>query len=454
MSVAQPAAEGAAASAASAAAAAAAALPAPPAPAASAASAAPPPLARDVRTITVVSLVHGGSHFGQLMVPPLFPFIAPAFELSNTQLGLLVSVFFVVSGVGQALAGFLVDRQGADRVLFGGLALLALAALGLGASPNYATLLVFMALAGLGNCVFHPVDFSILNARVHTTRLGNAYAAHGISGSLGWAAAPLVMVGVAALSSWRMALFVAAAALAVLLALALWQRPTLTMPSQVRRARPVTGDSPAAATNEAAVESSFAFLRLPAVWACFTFFLIFAAALGGVQTFAPAAASKVHGINAEQVALCISAYMVAGAVGMVLGGHLLSDPTRTALIAACGFGFAALVALAIGVVDWPAAWVPVLCGVMGFSSGIAGPSRDLLVKQATPPGATGRVYGVVYAGLDAGLVVAPLAFGALMDAGQYRSVWVGVALLFGMLIASTLNVRRTSRGPREVPAAA
>jgi MFS family permease len=138
--------------------------------------------------------------------------------------------------------------------------------------------------------------------------------------------------------------------------------------------------------------------------------------------------------------------MVAGALGMVLGGHLLSDPRRTALIAACGFGFTALVALAIGLVDWPPAWVPLLCGVMGFSSGIAGPSRDLLVKQATPPGATGRVYGVVYSGLDAGLVVAPLAFGALMDAGQYRSVWLGVALLFGLLIVSTLNVKRTSRG--------
>ena len=407
------------------------------------AAAAPPPaasLARDVRTISVVSIAHGGSHFCQLMVPPLFPWIAPAFGLSNTQLGLLMSVFFVVSGFGQAFAGFIVDRHGAERVLFGGLALLALAALGLGASPNYATLLVFMGVAGLGNCVFHPVDFSILNSRVHNTRLGNAYAAHGISGSLGWALAPVFVVGIAALGSWRTSLFAVAVAVAGLLALVVWQRGSLGVPKVVP-ARPVESRSAAVA---APADDKFAFLRLPAVWACFGFFFVFAAALGGIQSFAPAAASKMHGITPEQVALCLSAYMVCGALGMVVGGQLLSDPRRTALIAALGFGFAALVAVAIALGNWPPAWVPVLCGVMGFGSGIAGPSRDLLVKQATPPGATGRVYGVVYSGLDAGLVVAPLLFGVLMDAGMYRTVWLGVALLFALLIVTALNVKRAS----------
>ncbi len=409
---------------------------------------APPTLARDVRTISVVSVAHSGSHFCQLMVPPLFPWIAPEFGLSNTQLGLLMSVFFVVSGVGQALAGFVVDRQGPQRVLFAGLALLALAALGLGASPNYATMLVFMALAGLGNCVFHPVDFSILNARVHTTRLGHAYAAHGISGSLGWALAPLFVVSIAAWTSWRSALFAVSLAVGLLLALMGWQRAALGAPLPARSKRePAAASEASAGTPAGPGEDRFAFLRLPAVWACFGFFLVFSAALGGVQSFAPAAAAHMHGISPEQVAMCLSAYMLCGAAGMVLGGQLLRDPRRSALIAALGFGFAALIALAIGLGHWPAAWVPVLTGVMGFGSGIAGPSRDLLVKQATPPGATGRVYGVVYSGLDAGLVFAPLLFGVLMDAGLYRAVWVGVAALFALLIVTALNVKRASGAP-------
>jgi MFS family permease len=398
---------------------------------------------RDVHTISVVSIAHAGSHFGQLMVPPLFPFIAAAFGLSNTQLGLLISVLFVVSGVGQALAGFVVDRHGPERVMFAGLALMALAALGLGASPNYAALLFFAGVAGLGNCVFHPVDFSILNQRVHGTRLGHAYAAHGISGGLGWALAPVFMVGIAAGSSWRVALYAAAALLAALLLFVLWQRAALTVPRALATAR--SPDERGSAAPATAAAGRLAFLRLPAVWACFGFFFIFAAALGGVQSFAPAAASKVHGISTEQVALCVSAYMVANALGAVVGGQLLSDPRRSALLAGGGFGFAALVALAIGLSSWPAAWVPVLCGVMGLGGGIAGPSRDMLVKQATPAGATGRVYGVVYSGLDAGLVVAPLLFGVLMDAGLYRAVWFGVAGLFALLIVTALNVQRSSR---------
>jgi MFS family permease len=97
--------------------------------------------------------------------------------------------------------------------------------------------------------------------------------------------------------------------------------------------------------------------------------------------------------------------------------------------------------------------VPVLFGVMGFGGGIAGPSRDLLVKQATPAGATGRVYGVVYSGLDVGMTVAPVLFGALMDAGAYRGVWLGVAFAQLVLIATAFNVKRNWRRPPPAAAA-
>ncbi len=399
--------------------------------------AAPAPLRQDASTIGLVSVAHGVSHFCQLIVPPLFPWIGAHFALSNTQLGLLMSVFFIVSCVGQAGAGFVVDRYGADRVLFGGLTLLAVAAAGLSVSPSYAVMLLFMAVAGLGNCVFHPVDFSILNARISAPRLGHAYAAHGISGNLGWALAPVFVVGLTgATGSWRWAL-AGVSALALVVIGWLWlRRRDLSLPPR-----------PAVARASAAGDSSFGFLRLPAVWTCFVFFLVFAAALGGVQSFAPAAAGKLHGVPAAQVAICLSVYMVTAAGGMVLGGHLVRDPQRSVRVAAAGFGVAALIALTIGLGDWSPAMVLVLFGLMGFGAGIAGPSRDLLVKQATPEGATGRVYGVVYSGLDVGMTLAPLLFGALMDAGRFREVWVGVALLLGLLIVTAVNVRRSGRKP-------
>jgi predicted MFS family arabinose efflux permease len=278
------------------------------------------------------------------------------------------------------------------------------------------------------------VDFSILNGRVSQPRLGHAYAAHGISGNLGWAFAPVFVVGIAQVSSWRVALVaVAVLVVAVLLLLVLW-RDVLEPPA-----------APAPAQPGAPAEHSLAFLRIPAVWYCFFFFLTFAVSLSAVQSFAPQAAAVLHGVPAAQIALCMSAYMFSAAGGMVLGGHLVRQPQRSSQVVALGFGFAAVVALLIGFGDWPAWTVPVLFGLMGAGAGIAGPSRDLLVKQATPAGATGRVYGVVYSGLDVGQAIAPALFGLLMDHGQYRWIWVGVALAQGLLIANGFNIRRQWR---------
>jgi len=145
------------------------------------------------------------------------------------------------------------------------------------------------------------------------------------------------------------------------------------------------------------------------------------------------------------VALCLTLYMVCAAGGMVLGGFLASDPSRCERIVGAGFGIAACVAAVIGFAPVPGALVPLLFGVMGFSAGIAGPSRDLLVKKSTPENATGRVYGVVYAGLDIGQAIAPLIFGRLMDQGNYRGVWLGLMIVQGILIVSAFRVRRTRR---------
>ena len=299
-------------------------------------------------------------------------------------------------------------------------------------------MLVFMAVAGLGNCVFHPVDFSILNARVSAPRLGHAYAAHGISGNLGWALAPVFVVGIAhGTGSWRLALFSVSGVIAAVL-LGVWLCRSWLVVASARPAAAGHG-APAAAGG------SFDFLRLPAVWSCFGFFLVFALALGSLQTFAPAAAGKLHDVPAAQVAVCLSIYMASAAAGMVFGGFLVRDPRKSARIVAVGFGISAAVALLIALGDWPALAVPALFAVMGFGGGIAGPSRDLLVKQATPPGATGRVYGVVYSGLDVGMTIAPVVFGALMDAGAYREVWLGVALAQLVLIATAFNVKRSWR---------
>jgi predicted MFS family arabinose efflux permease len=296
-------------------------------------------------------------------------------------------------------------------------------------------LMAWALVAGLGNGVFHPVDYTLLNRKVSAPRLGHAYSVHGITGSLGWALAPALLVPIALASGWRVALG-CAGALAWGVLVVLWlNRAGLSLPAA---ARPAQGT---AVANGAAFE----FLRIPSVWMCFGFFFVYAVVLSVVQAFAPEAARQLHDVPVGLVAMCLTIYMVCSAGGMVVGGFLASDPSRCERIVGIGFGIAAMVALAIGLSPVPALAIPALFGVMGFASGIAGPSRDLLVKRSTPENASGRVYGIVYAGLDIGQACAPLVFGRLMDHGQYTGVWMGLVAAQLLLITSAFNVRRARR---------
>jgi len=393
-----------------------------------------PPARQDVTLIALVGLAHGVSHFSQLLLPPLFPWLKDAFNVSYAELGLLLTIFFVVSCVVQTLSGFVVDKFGPLPVLFAGLALIGLAALGFGSSPSYGVMAVFTVIAGIGNGVFHPVDYTLLNRKVHPSRLGHAFSVHGITGSLGWALAPAFVVPIAMATSWRTALF-CAAALTFTVLIVLWF-------NRGRFELEVAAPKKAGAS---APEGSLSFLTIPAVWMCFGFFFFYAMALSGVQTFAPTAARILHDVPVNLAAMCLTVYMVSSACGMVAGGFMVSDPARCERIIGTGFGVAAATALVLGFASVPALLVPVLFGVMGFGAGTAGPSRDLIVKRASPPNATGRVYGVVYSGLDIGQAVAPLIFGTLMDHQQPSMVWLGIALVQGVLIVNAFNVRKARR---------
>ncbi|MDP9929238.1 MFS transporter [Variovorax paradoxus] len=392
----------------------------------------------DAQLIGLVGLAHAISHFSQLILAPLFPWLKDAFNVSYTELGAVLTVFFVVSCIVQAASGFIVDKLGPRPVLFVGLGALALAAFGYALAQSYWMLLLCAIVGGIGNGVFHPVDYTLFNRKVAPTRLGHAYSVHGITGSLGWALAPAFVVPIAIAFSWRVAL-ASAGALAIVVLLVLWAyRSVLSL--DVKTVQKATGHG-----EPAPIGGEFDFLRIPAVWMCFGFFFFYAVVISVVQTFAPVAAGHLHAVPVALVAVCLTVYMVASAGGMVVGGFLASDPSRCERIVGTGFGIAAVLALVLAFAQFPPVMVPVLFGAMGFVSGVAGPSRDLLVKRSTPPNATGRVYGVVYAGLDIGQALAPLVFGRLMDHAQYTSVIVGLALVQAVLIASAFNVRRVRR---------
>lgn len=395
----------------------------------------PVPLRQDASLIGLIGIAHLCSHFSQLLLPPLFPWLKEAFHTSYAELGFLMTIFFVVSCTVQTLSGFWVDRYGPRPVLYAGLGLLALAAFGFAASTSYVMLMGFAVVAGLGNGVFHPVDYTLINRKVSAPRLGHAYSVHGISGNLGWAVAPALLVPLTLLYSWRVALVAAGVLVLAVLLLCVGQGRRLALAPM----------APAHAATGAPGEGRLDFLRIPAVWMCFAFFFVFAMALSVVQAFAPEAARQLHAVPLTLVAVCLTAYMVASASGMLVGGFLATDPVRSERVVGTGFAVAAGISLLLGLAPLPALAVPVLFACMGFAAGFAGPSRDLLIKRSTPENASGRVYGVVYSGLDIGQAVSPLIFGLLMDQQAWRALFVGLALVQLTLVVTALRVRRTRR---------
>lgn len=392
-------------------------------------------LRQDARVIGLVGLAHGVSHFYHLILAALFPWLKTAFDLSFAQLGLLMTVFFVVSGVGQALAGFVVDRVGARRVLFCWMALLGVSALLLSAAPSYPMLLLGSMVAGLGNSVFHPADYTILNQRVSRERLAHGFSVHGISGNFGWAAAPVFLATVAAFAGWRTALLSAALLPLAVLALLWVNRDAL-------RSDPV-----AAHPKGQPQGGSLDFLRLPAVWMSFGFFFLTAVALGGIQSFSSTSLVALYQMSLASATTAYTAYMLASAGGMVLGGFMAAKARNHDRTIAGAFTLAAALAVLLAAAVVPGWMAVLLMGAIGLAAGVAGPPRDLLIRAAAPKNATGRVFGVVYSGLDSGLAVGPLLFGALMDAHHPSWVFICIALFQLLAIATAVGVGGSSRAP-------
>lgn len=405
----------------------------------------PVPLRQDATVIGLVGLAHAASHFGHLLLPPLFPIFMKEFGLSFSQLGLLMTVFFVISGVGQACAGFVVDKLGARPVLFVSMGLFALACVVGSTVSGYSGLMAVAAIAGLANAPLHPADFTILNQRVSALRLGHAFSAHGLTGNLGWAAAPVFLAGFGALVGWRGAYLAAAAMYAAILMLLYVKRDRIRTDAIV--------PSPKAA-NAAPQDHSLAFMKLPVVWWCFAFFLLSTMTMAVVQSFSASILQAVHHVSFEAATFTLTAYMLCGALGMFVGGFVAArSESSDRVVAICMSSAAVLLAVcATGVLG--AVGTMTVLAATGFAVGIGGPSRDMMIKRATPKGATGRVYGMVYSGLDTGFALSPLLFGLFMDRGWYSATLFGAAvvLLLSVFAAVGVGARTARREPVAQPA--
>lgn len=386
---------------------------------------------RDVRVIGLVGVAHAFSHFFQLALPPLFPLLRAEFGVSWTLLGTLVGVFYAASAVTQFSAGFAVDRIGARPVLLSGLGLLAGGTIAASLAPGAWWLFPIVALMGVGNGVFHPADFAILNANVAPARLGYAYSSHGVGGNLGYAAAPIVSFGLASIFDWRVALACMGAVGLFALGVLATQRAYLT-----------SHRSPAGHVHD--FKGSMAMFAQPAIALCFAYFMIQTTATVGLQTFLPAALNTGLAVPLVIAASAVTGYLLGGTGGIVVGGFLAARTKRHDRVAATGLlaGAFLLVFVALGVI--PTVLVVPYFALIGFALGTTGPSRDLIVRNATPKGAAGRVYGFVYSGLDLGATIGPIWFGLMLDAHLGREMFYVVAGLFIAAVGTVVRVRRAA----------
>ena len=376
------------------------------------------PFSRDVRVISLIGAAHGVSHYYQLAFATMLLIVRQEAGLTFTEIGLLAGIFYGVSGVTQTMAGFAVDRFGARPILAGGLFTIGIALALVAAAHSFVAFAAIAVVAGAGNSVFHPADFALLNASVDPKRLGRAFSIHGVGGSLGWAAAP-VMYFLDSMFGWVGAALIGAIPGLVLSVLVFAHRTDL-VDHRVK-------DHAAAARHGG--KPMLALFTQPAILLCMVYFALIAANTVGIQQFAVPAWVKMFGLSENYAALCLIVFIVGSAAGVLVGGLFADRVRRHDRVATFGLLLAAVLTLPIATqAVTPELLLPLLA-LAGAAGGATGPSRDMIVRSATPPGASGKVFGFVYSGLDVGSFTAPPVFGFLMGAGHPSYIfWIAVAL--------------------------
>ena len=378
---------------------------------------------RDWAVVSLIGMGHFLSHFYMLCLAPLFPVWREEFGVSYAALGLSIALMSAVTALGQTPVGFMVDKYGARPFLIGGNLLMALSIAAMAFAPSYEMILVLAVISGIGNSVIHPADYAILGSSIDGSRMGRAFALHTFTGNLGFAAAPPVIAFLSLMAGWRVALLIVGLiGLPVVLAI-IWQSRILQDQSRPKKA-------------EGAPVGRQLLLSRPMLL-FFAFFLLSAMAGTGIQAFLVTVLDTLWGVPVAIGAMALTGYMVGATGGVLIGGWFTDRYTRH-LTFITGLTLAAVALfLLLGAVRLPDALVPVVALLAGAALGASRTPRDVMVKNAAPPGQMGKVFGFISSGLPLGGAITPVPFGMMLDAGLAWLVLPTIALL---LVLSLLCV--------------
>ncbi len=395
----------------------------------------------DVRLIAGVSAAHFVSHYYILVLPPLFAFVRADYGVSYTEIGLALTVFNGVSAILQTPAGFLVDRFNARLILAAGL-ILGAAGLAIAASVNSFWVMVAMfGLMGVGNTVYHPADYALLSRHVAPERMSQAYSTHTFAGLLGGAAAPGSLLFMHSLYGWRGAFAGAAILGFVVAAILLMLRDAASPPEP----RPKTADAAGARSGNRGNRDdrhndTWTILLSPPILVNFVFFMLMSMTNFGVQNFSVVALGALHGTPAVTANAALTSFLFVGALGVLAGGWIAARTPRHGAVAMAGMAMVSGVCLLLAFANMPAVLLIAAMSLAGLAGGAVLPSRDMIVRAVTPPGAFGKVFGFVTNGFNVAGVVAPLVCGALMDHGEPRLLFLLLAVLALLAVATVASV--------------
>ncbi len=333
----------------------------------------------------------------------LAPDIQEQFGFGDARQGFAVAAYFAVSAALSSWGGALSDRLGPSPALRFGTAMAGIGTIGIILAPSYATVVMALCVAAVGNAINQPSNNTFISGGVpHHRRglaLGIKQAAIPTSTGLAGLALPTIAVSL----GWQAA-YVAAAVLAGVAIIAMPHVDAPVAPPEVRvRYRPsarVWRVAIGAAFGAAAVSNIGTFL---------------------VRTLDEAGFSR-NAAGAVQVAGSLA--LITSRVGWgALMDHRSLDRFRFATVL-----------LAIGAFAYPMIGtgnsVLVVCGaLLAYGCGWSWPGVVHLGTVEQNPDTTGAASGVVQAGMFVGAMTGPAVFGVLADVQGFGWAWMFVASL-------------------------